>query len=82
MVHRNQFFVGVITGVLVSMMILGVFHMRNSPTDMQSSSQTGNFVTRQQVTGDCQHFLGWLQLVDRFSVPISVWCNSLNRVCS
>jgi len=53
MVHRNQFFVGVITGVLVSMMILGVFHMRNSPTDMQSSSQTGNFVTRQQVTGDC-----------------------------
>ncbi|KAF6027554.1 hypothetical protein EB796_014135 [Bugula neritina] len=40
MVHRNQFFVGVITGVLVSMMILGVFHMRNSPTDMQPSSQT------------------------------------------
>ena len=30
MAYRNQFFVGVIVGVLVSMTILGLLHLNNS----------------------------------------------------
>lgn len=35
MAYRNQFFVGVITGVLVSMVILGVLHLNNEPQTVE-----------------------------------------------